>query len=83
MRSSQARRRQPQNLIRNKLLKLPQIAVADAELLQLGDCMKQIGRARTDMSTSAGDRVPAADNAGDPIFGADSHAILPASIDNS
>jgi len=29
----------------NKLLEAPQIAVADAELLQLGDCMKQIARA--------------------------------------
>jgi hypothetical protein len=57
MRSSQAPRRQPQNLIRNKLLKAPQVAVVDAELLQLGDCMKQIGRARTDMPTSAGESM--------------------------
>jgi hypothetical protein len=56
-RPSQAPRRRPQNLVGNKLLKAPQIAVADAELLQLGDCMKQIGRARTDMPTSTGESM--------------------------
>ena len=43
------------NFIGHKLLKPPQIVVADAELLELGDGVKQIARARTDVATSAGE----------------------------